>query len=225
MAAVGAGALALSPAGSLDAVRYHLERPVQMESLPATVLLTLDGAGLGEARSVHSHRSDGLTHPAGAAVEALFGLSLAAALALLSVAAARAPSARGLVLSSLAAVAAFAALGKVLSPQFTVWLVPLAALAFSWRMHALALATAGAVALTLAEFPSRYFDLVDREALPVALVALRNLVLLLALALALRALGRISSPEAAAAGSSWPGPRPPRSARRSARGPLRRSRT
>ena len=45
---------------------------------------------------------------------------------------------RELVLASLAAVAAFASLGKVLSPQFMIWVLPLAALAFAWRMHALA---------------------------------------------------------------------------------------
>ena len=46
---------------------------------------------------------------------------------------------RALVLASLGAVAAFACLGRVLSPQFLVWIVPLGVLAFAWRMHALAL--------------------------------------------------------------------------------------
>jgi hypothetical protein len=97
--------------------------------------------------------------------------------------------ARQLVLASLAAVAAFAALGKVLSPQYTLWLVPRGALAFAWRLHALAAAVAAAAVLTQVEFPARYFDLVDREPFPVALVAVRNLVLLVVLFLALRALG------------------------------------
>ena len=83
---------------------------------------------------------------------------------------------------------AFAALGKVLSPQYMLWLVPLGALAFAWRMHALAAALGAAALLTLLEFPARYLDLVDREAFPLAVVALRNLALLVALGLALRAL-------------------------------------
>jgi glycosyl transferase family 87 len=215
---IGAAAVALSPSGATEAVRYQLDRPVQIESSPATVLLALDGLGLGEADSVASHRSDGLTHPADGVVAAAFSAALLGVLALLTLeAAAPLPPAMGgpgdarrLVLASLAAIVAFAALGKVLSPQFMVWLVPLGALAFAWRMHALALATGAAIALTLAEFPSRYFDLVDREPFPLALVALRNVVLLCALALAARALvpgalgrsARASRPAGAAARST-----------------------
>jgi hypothetical protein len=87
-------------------------------------------------------------------------------------------------------VLAFAVLGKVLSPQYLLWLVPLAALAFAWRLHSLAAALAGAAVLTQLEFPVRYFDLVEREPVAVALVALRNIALLTALALALRELVR-----------------------------------
>jgi uncharacterized membrane protein len=179
-------AVALSPGGTWDAVTYHLERPVQVESLPASGLLLLDELGAGEAGSVQSHRSDGLEHPA---ADALALVCLAAMLSLIAVATALARGdARRLVLASLTAVAAFATLGKVLSPQYVLWLIPLGALAFAWRLHALAAATAAAAVLTQIEFPARYFDLVDREPFPVAVIALRNLVLLAVLALALRAL-------------------------------------
>jgi hypothetical protein len=47
---------------------------------------------------------------------------------------------------------------------------------------------AAAALLTQLEFPARYFDLVAREPLPLALVALRNGVLLAALVLVVRAL-------------------------------------
>jgi hypothetical protein len=187
-----AGALAVSPDGALDAVRYHLERPVQVESPAALVLLGLDGAGLGEAVSVSSHRSDGLRHPLDDAVSALSGLALLVVVGLLTALAARGAEAaderRRLVLAALAAVTAFAALGKVLSPQFVIWVLPLGALAFAWRLHALALAVAAAAVLTQVEFPARYFDVVTREPLAIALVAVRDLVLLAVLALALRAL-------------------------------------
>ena len=179
-------AVALSPGGAWDVVTYHLERPVQVESLPASGLLLLDELGAGEADSVQSHRSDGLEHPA---ADALALVCLAAMLSLIAVATALARGdARRLVLASLTAVAAFATLGKVLSPQYMLWLIPLGALAFAWRLHALAAATAAAAVLTQIEFPARYFDLVDRELFPVAVIALRNLVLLAVLALALRAL-------------------------------------
>jgi Glycosyltransferase family 87 len=214
LALPAAAALAISPGGALDAVRYHLERPVQVESLPAGGLLLLDELGAGDAESVKSHRSDGLEHPAGDALAVVSMAAMLALLALLTALAAggrstprraaapregRPPApapgappapgdARRLVLASLAAVAAFAVLGKVLSPQYMLWLVPLGALAFAWRHHALAAAVAAAAALTQVEFPARYFDLVDREPFPIAVVAARNLVLLAVLVLALRAL-------------------------------------
>jgi glycosyl transferase family 87 len=185
LAVPAAAAAAMSPSGAWDAVTYHLERPVQVESLPASGLLLLDELGAGDADSVNTHRSDGLEHPAG---DALAGLGTAALLGVIALLALPAAGGRSLVLASLAAVAAFAALGKVLSPQYMLWLVPLGALAFAWRLHALAAATAAAVVLTQLEFPARYFDLVDREPFPVTVVALRNLVLLAVVVLALRAL-------------------------------------
>ncbi len=185
----GAGmALAVAPDGALDAVRYHLERPVQLESPAAMVLLGLDAIGAGEAVSVSSHRSDGLLHPLDGAVSALVALALVAVLALLAGLAARHGDRRRLVLASLAAVTAFAALGKVLSPQFVIWVLPLGAFAFAWRLHALALAALAAAVLTQVEFPAHYFDVVAREPLAIALVALRDLVLLAVLALSIRAL-------------------------------------
>jgi Glycosyltransferase family 87 len=181
-------ALALSPAGAWDAVEYHLERPVQIESLPASGLFALDALGAGDAESVNSHRSDGLEH---AAAGVLVALGLAAMLAAIVLATLRAAGdARRLVLGSLTVVLAFAAFGKVLSPQYMLWLVPLAALAFAWRLRALAACLGAAFALTQVEFPARYFDLVERDALPIAVVALRNFLLVAALVLALLELGR-----------------------------------
>jgi Glycosyltransferase family 87 len=186
LALPAAAALAISPDGALDAVTYHLERPVQLESLPASGVLPLDELGAGEADSVKSHRSDGLEHPA---ADALTLICLMVMLGCIALVTARARgNSRQLVLTSLAAVAAFAALGKVLSPQYILWLVPLGALAFAWRLHALAAATAAAAILTQLEFPARYFDLVDREPFPIAVIAARNLLLLAVLVLALRAL-------------------------------------
>jgi uncharacterized membrane protein len=184
-------AVAVSPDGAVDAVRYHLERPVQIESVPALALLGLDGLGLGEAVSVSSHRSDGLLHPIDGAVAGLGALALVLVIALIAALAAggeRDDAGRRLVLASLAAVTAFAVLGKVLSPQFVIWVLPLGVLAFAWRMHALALAVLAALVLTLIEFPAHYFDVVAREPLAIVLVAVRDLVLLAVLALSVRAL-------------------------------------
>jgi hypothetical protein len=221
---LGGAAVAASPQGALDAVRYHLDRPVQIESTPALALLALDEAGLGDAVSVASHRSDGLAHRADGLVSGVFAAGLVGVIALLALFAARRPDPRGLVLASLGAVTAFAVLGKVLSPQFVIWIVPLGALAFAWRMHALAAAVAAAAVLTQLEFPSRYFDLVAREPLPLALVAVRNGALLVAVALVVGALTPTTARAAAAARSRSHGHRrPPRPAPRSATDPRSRS--
>jgi glycosyl transferase family 87 len=194
MAAIAGAAVAISPGGAADAVTYHLDRPVQIESSPALVLLGLDAAGLGEAMSVSSHRSDGLLHPAADAVTSLFLTALVALVALLCLRVAggyrggAGPGPRELVIAALAACAGFALFGKVLSPQFVIWVLPLGALAFAWRLHALAAAVAFVAVLTQVEFPARYFDVVAREPLAIGLVTLRNLALLAVLILSVRAL-------------------------------------
>jgi hypothetical protein len=221
IAAVAGAAVALSPDGAFDAVRYHADRPVQVESSPAMVLIGLDAIGAGEAKSVSSHRSDGLVHPADDAVTSLFLTALVAFVALLcalvagarsrAAAAGRAAGAgalgpREFVIAALAACTAFALFGKVLSPQFVIWVVPLGALAFAWRMHALAAAVALAAVLTQVEFPAHYFDVVAREPAAIALVAARNLALAAVLALSVRELVRTRGASDAA------GPEPARPA-------------
>ena len=214
MVAIAAAAVVASPDGALDAVRYHLDRPVQVESSPALVLLALDAAGAGDAESVSSFASDGLLHPAADAIASLFLTALVALVALVCVRAAaggspmrtpragsarrQPPGARELVLASLAACAGFALLGKVFSPQFVIWVLPLGALAFAWRMHALAGAVAVVAVLTQLEFPAHYFDVVAREPLAVGLVAARNIALAGVIVLALREL-RASRPARRAA--------------------------
>jgi hypothetical protein len=178
-----AAAVAVSADGAREAVEYHVERPVQIESLPASVLNGIEEAGGRAPEPVHSHRSDGLEHPAADAISAGFIGLLCAAFVALILAARRMDDVRGMGLAGLASAAAFASLGKVLSPQFMLWLVPLAAVAFAWGMYALGVVTTAAIGATLAWFPDRYFDLVAREDTPLIAVAGRNGLLLLMLAL------------------------------------------
>ena len=85
------------------------------------------------------------------------------------------PSRDGLAAYAAAVLTAFVALGKVLSPQFLIWLVPVVPLVAAARANAL---LARALVLTQLWFPYRYWDLV-REFDPVAswLVLARDLVL------------------------------------------------
>src|SRR5207248_5717985 len=79
-------AVAVSPSGALDAVRYQTDRPVQVESLPSLALRAVDP----HARSVKSYRSDGLVSAGGGPLTAAFAPLGRAAGALLRRGAARA---------------------------------------------------------------------------------------------------------------------------------------
>jgi uncharacterized membrane protein len=184
--ALAACAVAISPSGALDSVTYQTERPVQVESLPSLAVRLVDAVGGPAAVPVKSYRSDGLLHPSGGAFAVAFAAVGAAAVALLAFGAARRRDPRTLVLASLGAVAAFATFGKVLSPQYLVWIVPLGALALAWRRWALAGAVAAATLLTFMEFPSHYDELTQGGSYPLVVVAVRDAVLLAVVALAVR---------------------------------------
>jgi hypothetical protein len=187
VALIAGVAVAASPSGARDALRYQTDRPVQIESLPSLGIRLVDELGGPAPVKVDSFKSDGLEHPAGDALAAISMLLGAAAVALFAAGAARRPDGRSLVLGSLGAVAAFATFGKVLSPQYLVWTLPLGALALAWRQWALAAAVAAATVLTQVEFPARYFALRDGAGLPLAVVTARDAVLVAAVALTLRA--------------------------------------
>jgi hypothetical protein len=161
----------------------------------------VDALGGSSPVKVDTFKSDGLEQPAGDALAALSAALGAAAVALLAVGAARRRDPRALVLGSLGAVAAFAAFGKVLSPQYLVWTLPLGALALAWRRWLLAGAVGAATLLTLVEFPARYFPLRDGASFPLAVVALRDLVLVAVVALCVREL----APAQAAGGATGTG--------------------
>jgi L-cystine uptake protein TcyP (sodium:dicarboxylate symporter family) len=79
---------------------------------------------------------------------------------------------------SAAALVAFVALGKVLSPQFLIWLVPVVPLVAGLRGLRASALLAGGLVLTQLWFPSRYWDLA-RELDPFVsgLVLARDVVL------------------------------------------------
>lgn len=178
-----------SPGGLLDSVERQTGRPLQLESLGAGVLLAAHRLGLYEATVVSSHGSQNL---AGALPDTVASLqTVVQALALVGIWIVFARSERGpadLLVGCAAAVAAFAAFGKVLSPQFLIWLLPLVPLALSRSRLALGI-FAGALVLTQLWFPGRYWDVVALG--PVAwLVVCRDLLLVGLVAVLVRATGR-----------------------------------
>lgn len=176
-------------------VRFHLERPVQIESTPAAVLSVLGGSRVtGTPENPDIYKSNGLEGGAAVAVALLCTAALVVAVAW-SVVLAR----RDLLLGSFAATLAFVALGRVLSPQYVCWLLPFAAVAWA-RGHRLPAALVVAASLlTQAWFPDRYFDVVDRHGWAVAAVVVRDALLLAALVATARAAARSPSPASAPA--------------------------
>ncbi len=173
----------IAPSGTWQLFRYHLARPLQMESLGSSLIHAL-GLPFRQVQSYGSDNVDG-TLPALAAATSTVLLLLAIVLI-----ARRLVRATEVQASDAAFVAALAAtmvaaivFGKVLSPQYLAWMLPVALL-IPGRPGALA---AGALTLampiTQLVFPALYTELVQRSApLPVALLAGRNGLLLLVLA-------------------------------------------
>jgi Glycosyltransferase family 87 len=175
-------ALPFAPHGLGRVVTFHLDRPVQIESTPATVLLAIgDSTVTGVASHPDEFKSQGLVGgPADAVATVCAVLALAAVVAV-AVVMRRRTHARDLVLGVFATLLAFVALGKVLSPQFVIWLMPFTALAWAWRDYTTAAATTAAIVVTQIEFPSRYWDLVGGDTSAIVLVGIRNALLLVAL--------------------------------------------
>lgn len=160
----------LGPHGLWASVHGQADRPLQIESLGAAFLTTF-----GQPRMISSHGSQNLAgHGLYAAA---FGLLQVCAVAVCWLEFASGPSTRNRLLSSsAAAVCAFVAFGKVLSPQYLLWLIPLVPLvAGARRLPALVLLTAACV-LTQIWFPLRYFAYADRFHLAGVVLA-RDLVL------------------------------------------------
>lgn len=181
--------------GFADMFTFHLERPVQIESTPATVLFVVGGSEVtGTNLRPDRFKSNGLDGGAAGPVAALFAVLQLAALAAAALLALRRPDPRWLGLCSLAALLAFVALGKVLSPQYMIWLAPFAALAWVWGQRAVAVLCGIAIALTSVWFPRHYVPLVQETDWVIWTVALRNAALVAALVLLLARLSGALSP-------------------------------
>ena len=121
----------------LDSFGRQLGRPLQIESLGAGVLLALHQAFGTSLEWASGSGSQNLTGTAADVLAVLQGIAQVAAVALVWVSFARGPSTpERLVRHAAAAVVAFVALGKVLSPQYLVWLVLLVPLVGGPRSRA-----------------------------------------------------------------------------------------
>ena len=176
----------LAPGGVWHSVSVQLGRPLQVESLGAALLLVghhVFGFGLA------GETSHGSQNVAGTAADVLGVASTVVQFAVLVwiwVSFARGPAtSSALVRASAAAVCAFVAFGKVLSPQFLIWLIPVVPLVRGRRgLWAGALLLA-ALVLTQIWFPFRYFRLALDFETGLSWVLLARDLVLVALALLL----------------------------------------
>jgi hypothetical protein len=166
---------AISPGGVWDSFWRQAERPLQIESLGAGLLLAAHHLFGLELTMESSHGSQNLAGDGSAALAASSTLLQVAALAAIWIWHARGPATtQRLVAASAASVCAFIAFGKVLSPQFLIWLVPLVPLAGP----AAAALLGGVLVLTQLWFPFRYWELaLELDATASWLVFARNLAL------------------------------------------------
>ena len=178
----------IAPEGLADSLGRQLGRPLQIESLGAAVLLAAHQAGIYDATVVSSHGSQNLDGPLPDVLAVV--QSVLQALALLAVwLAARRGS---LLAGAAAAVTAFVAFGKVLSPQFLVWLLPLVPLVAGAAGLTASGLLAGALVTTQLWFPYRYWDVVALEPAGL-LVVVRDLLLVALFAVLLVAVIRPGS--------------------------------
>ena len=188
VALAGAGALYFYAAGAhaFDMFAYHSARPLQIESPYGAIAVILDALGLASAHPVESFGSVNVVASYEPAMRALSGpLTALAALAVIAWRLWRltrgedeTTRARRTIAASAALMIVFMALGKVFSPQYVVWLFPLALLPAAAGDARSAKVLIAAVLLTQIEFPFLY----QHSVTLLGVVALARAALLLATA-------------------------------------------
>jgi Glycosyltransferase family 87 len=187
VAAVGVCVLpfvALSPHGVWSSSLRQTSRPLQIETLGSGVLLALHQAFGLHLTMVSSHGSQNLAGRLPDVLAVVQAVVEIVAIVGVWVWFARGPAEAGrLFRACAAAVGAFVVFGKVLSPQFLIWLVPLVALVRGRRGLAAGSTLVACLVLTQIWFPYRYWRLaLHFDALASWLVLVRNLGLVALLA-------------------------------------------
>ena len=169
--------LLLAPDGVVESVTRQTGRPLQIESLGSALLLAADRTGLYDATVSSSHGSQNLAGELPDDLANAETVLLVAAIGFVWFLFARSSrSPERLLAASAAVVVAFVAFGKVLSPQFLIWLIPLVPLVRGRAGVGPALLLALALLFTQLWFPSRYWDVVAVGP-PVWFVLVRDLLL------------------------------------------------
>jgi uncharacterized membrane protein len=177
VAAVVLPFLVISPHGVWTSFSRQLSRPLQIESVGAALIVGAHHVFGTGATMISSRGSQNLSGDFARAVGVLQSVvQLSVLVGIWFTFARRDRSREELVRYAAATVVAFIALGKVLSPQFLIWLIPLVPLVRRWSVAVL---YAAALVLTQAWFPKHYWSYaLDFSEAVTWLVLLRDLVLL-----------------------------------------------
>jgi hypothetical protein len=170
-----------SPRGLWYVFQYHLERPLQIESVLGTPMMFGKLIGVMHAEWGHSHGSHILVAKgAGVAASASGALTLLAVFAVYLLIWRRRERLRATppdqAVAVLALILALMAFGKVLSPQYFIWTLP------AWALVAARdkwIAAFGGLTLLLTgiEFPALYWRMLDMHPESVAVLVARNVAL------------------------------------------------
>jgi len=152
----------VSFSGAAQAASTLVRRPLHIESLGGSVLLCLHQLGLYDPRVYVSFGgSQDLAGALAAAIAPLQGLMTAVALVLIWLLFARGErSVERALTATVASVVALVAFGKVLSPQFLVWIVFVVPLVERRLFARAVVLTVAALVLTRAYYPYRYEDVI-----------------------------------------------------------------
>jgi hypothetical protein len=174
--------VAIAPHGVLWSLRDQGTRPLQIESAGASLWLAAHQILGLHLKLFFSHGSDNLYgHPPTTAASVMTIVQwMVIVLVWVTFALGRATRER-LVLSSAAAVCAFLFLGRVLSPQYLIWLVPLVMIAPGRRGFVAVGLLALSMVLTQVWFPQHFLELKEFKPLQSWAVVARNTVLLVLL--------------------------------------------
>jgi uncharacterized membrane protein len=177
-AAVFAPFLVVAENGVVNSLLTQRNRPLQIESVGATILLLARATGTYSAQVAPDFGSWNLvgdTADLVALVSSIGLVAFSAAVALLFARSPREP--RDLVLALATTLAGALVFGKVFSPQYLLWLWPLVlAAAAKRRAIAIAAVFVSAVLLTHAFYPADYEDgILVLRPFPIAVLVVRNL--------------------------------------------------
>ena len=178
-----------TPAQIFSFLSYHNLRGLQVESLPAGLIMLALKARLTTAKIEYNYGAIHLNSPWSYIILMLLPFAFIAVFSVVAFSAwgrfreecaasdRRRATAETLVAYVFAALLAFIATNKVFSPQYIIWLLPFAPL-LRPRQTLMFLVV---VVLTIALFPFNYDELLAMQKLPVILLNLRNLLVVVLL--------------------------------------------